>query len=126
MSSYVTFIRFIVVGISNTVVDWLLFFFFVSLNVPQVWAQTFAYSAGVVNSYMWNRIWTFRVKGAIMKQFVRFLVLNFCSLTVTIIVLYGCNQMFSVFLSKFMATISGIVINWIGSRMWVFSGKTTP
>ncbi|MGG6431558.1 GtrA family protein [Anoxybacillus sp. D401a] len=124
MSNYVTFIRFIVVGISNTVVDWLLFFFFVSLSVPQVWAQTFAYSAGVINSYMWNRIWTFRVKGPIMKQFVRFLMLNFCSLMVTIIVLYGCNQMFSVFFSKFMATISGIVINWIGSRMWVFSGKT--
>lgn len=123
LNNIVTLFRFIVVGVSNTFVDFLLFFSLIALHVPYMWAQMFGYSAGVINSYIWNRAWTFRSVGGGKKQFVRFLAVNLCSLIVTIMMLHGFREMFPIVLNKMIATISGMAINWIGSRMWVFSEK---
>ncbi|MCL6617801.1 MAG: GtrA family protein [Anoxybacillus ayderensis] len=123
LNNIVTFFRFIVVGMSNTLVDFLVFFSLIALHVPYMWAQIFGYSVGVINSYIWNRTWTFRSAGGIKKQFVRFLVVNLCSLIVTIIMLHGFREMFPIVLNKTIATVGGIAINWFGSRMWVFSEK---
>ncbi|MED0657064.1 GtrA family protein [Anoxybacillus ayderensis] len=123
LNNIVTFFRFIVVGMSNTLVDFLVFFSLITLHAPYMWAQIFGYSVGVINSYIWNRTWTFRSAGGMKKQFVRFLVVNLCSLIVTIMMLHRFSEMFPIALNKTIATMSGIAINWFGSRMWVFSEK---
>lgn len=117
----VTIFRFAVVGVGNTFVDFGLFFLLVALGMPYMWAQMFGYSAGVINSYIWNRAWTFRAEGAIMKQFARFLVVNLCSLTVTLLLLYVLNEIYPIFLSKLIATVGGMAVGWLGSYKWVFS-----
>ncbi|WP_461201835.1 GtrA family protein [Anoxybacillus sp. TBDG-1] len=118
-----TIFRFAVVGVGNTFVDFGLFFLLVALGVPYMWAQMFGYSAGVINSYVWNRTWTFRAQGAIMKQFVRFLVINLCSFVVTLLLLYALNKIYPIFLSKVIATVGGMVVGWLGSYKWVFSER---
>lgn len=117
----VTIFRFAVVGAGNTFVDFGLFFLLVALGMPYMWAQMFGYSAGVINSYIWNRTWTFRAEGAIMKQFARFLVVNLCSFTVTLLLLYVLNEIYPIFLSKLIATVGGMAVGWLGSYKWVFS-----
>ncbi|CUA80697.1 GtrA family protein [Anoxybacillus suryakundensis] len=124
LNNIVTFFRFIVVGVSNTLVDFFVFFSLVTLGMPYMWAQIFGYSVGVMNSYIWNRSWTFRAKGAIMEPFFRFLVVNVCSLMVTIAILHVCKEGLPIFWGKMIATMSGIAINWFGIRMWVFSTKS--
>ncbi len=119
----VTIFRFAVVGVGNTFVDFGLFFLLVALGMPYMWAQMFGYSAGVINSYVWNRTWTFRAQGAIVKQFVRFLVINLCSFIVTLLLLYALNKIYPIFLSKVIATIGGMGVSWLGSYKWVFSER---
>ncbi|GAC90507.1 hypothetical protein KN10_0943 [Anoxybacillus flavithermus NBRC 109594] len=115
-----TIFRFAVVGVGNTFVDFGLFFLLVALGMPYMWAQMFGYSVGVINSYAWNRAWTFRAEGAIMKQFVRFLLVNLCSFTVTLFLLYVLNEIYPIFLSKLIATLGGMAVGWLGSYKWVF------
>ncbi|MCQ5365154.1 GtrA family protein [Anoxybacillus salavatliensis] len=62
----------------------------------------------MINSYIWNRAWTFRSPGGVKKQFVRFLLVNLCSLIVTIMMLHCFSEMFPIALNKTIATMSGI------------------
>ena len=58
------FIKFGLVGISNTAVDWLVFFILVNtvlLNFEsEPIAKAIAFVVAVINSFIWNTIWTFR------------------------------------------------------------------
>ncbi|MCI4140160.1 GtrA family protein, partial [Bacillus vallismortis] len=77
--------------------------------------------AGIINSYVWNRSWTFRVKRkAGGKEIVRFLMMNIAASGITFLLLYvfqkgGCTLL----VIKLAATIGGMMVNFIGNRIWV-------
>ena len=53
-------VKFAIVGVLNTLVD---FAVFQALNLLLGWvyvAQVIGYSCGIINSYLWNSNWTFR------------------------------------------------------------------
>lgn len=120
-----TLVRFAVVGIGNTLVDFGVFFLLTSMGVSYVLAQACSYSAGVINSYVWNRTWTFRVQEkASAQQVLQFLILNLLSLGTTVVLLQLLRLAgMSLFSSKVLATIAGMAVNFIGSRFWVFSSE---
>lgn len=64
----VTLLRFGTVGVGNTLIDFGVFFLLTALNVPYLLAQVCSYTAGILNSYIWNRTWTFRVKEKVRGQ----------------------------------------------------------
>lgn len=51
--------RFAVVGVGNTVITLALYALLVSLGIHYAAAAAIAWSAGALNGYSWNRIWTF-------------------------------------------------------------------
>ncbi|AUZ26621.1 GtrA family protein [Bacillus cabrialesii] len=114
--------RFCTVGVGNTLIDFGVFFLLTACHVPYLPAQICSYSAGVINSYVWNRSWTFRVKRkAGGKEIVRFLMINIAASGITFLLLYlfqkgGCT----ILVSKLAATIGGMMVNFIGNRIWVF------
>ncbi|MEH7055316.1 GtrA family protein [Bacillus velezensis] len=114
--------RFCTVGVGNTLIDFGVFFLLAACHVPYLRAQICSYSAGIINSYVWNRKWTFRVKRkADGKEIMRFLMINLAASGITFLLLYafqkgGC----SLLVSKFAATIGGMMMNFIGNRIWVF------
>jgi putative flippase GtrA len=118
--------RFCLVGAGNTFVDFIVFFLLISFGVSALLAQVCSYTAGVVNSYVWNRIWTFRVKRkASIGEFLRFLIVNVLSLAVTLLLLFLCRDVghWPLFAGKLIATFGGIAVNFAGSRFWVFASK---
>lgn len=58
------FLKFAVVGVSNTAVDWLVYFiltgFIITDFSAKPLAKAIAFLVAVTNSYIWNTIWTFR------------------------------------------------------------------
>ncbi len=118
------FLRFCTVGVGNTAIDFTAFFLLTLGGIPYLLAQALAYAAGIVNSYFLNRRWTFRVvRKANALEAGRFIIVNGLSLLVSLgllAVLHDENQL-SLWLSKFIATGGGLVVNYIGSRLWVFS-----
>ncbi|MED4787000.1 GtrA family protein [Bacillus atrophaeus] len=105
--------RFCTVGVGNTLIDFGVFFLLTACHVPYLPAQICSYSAGIINSYVWNRNWTFRVKRkADGKEIVRFLIF----LLLYLFQKGGC----SLLVSKLAATIGGMMMNFIGNRIWLF------
>jgi len=118
------FLRFCTVGLGNTAIDFTAFFLLTLGGVPYLLAQVLAYSAGVLNSYLLNRKWTFRVvRKANVLEAGSFIIVNGLSLLLStglLALLYDANHL-NLWFAKFMATGGGMVVNYIGSRLWVFT-----
>lgn len=123
-----SFIIFGLVGIVNTGVDIGVFALLTWWQLPWLAAQVIAYGCGVMNSFLMNRKWTFRQQGALTKGLLRFILLNLLTLGVTSACMMLLHEQFGVLLwmSKGAATILGVVLNFVGSRWWVFRAEPHP
>jgi putative flippase GtrA len=116
--------KFALVGVFNTGLDFAVFIFLVyGLSFTSVWAQVLSYGIGVVNSYWWNGKWTFQSTGRgtwrEMLRFVALTAVSFAAATVLLLVLeHGLG--WSPALAKAASVIVSIVVNYSGSRYWVF------
>lgn len=118
------FLRFCTVGLANTAVDFAVFFLLNMAGIPYLPAQAISYSAGITNSFFINRKWTFHVthKANILEA-SNFIMVNGLSLLVSsgiLAVLYDMNHL-NLWLCKVIATGAGVLINFMGNRLWVFA-----
>ncbi|WNR44050.1 GtrA family protein [Paenibacillus roseipurpureus] len=119
--------RFAVVGVANTAIDFLVFFLLTYARHTSVAAQIISYAAGTFNSFLCNRKWTFRVtKRATGKEIISFLSVNGLSLLVSIILLEGMQQIsvFPLIICKAVATAGSLIVNYLGTRKWVFQTRS--
>ncbi|WP_411345172.1 GtrA family protein [Paenibacillus sp. WLX1005] len=115
-------VRFAAVGVSNTVIDFIVFMLLQNLTGVAA-AQILGYSAGTANSYYWNRKWTFaRDKGWDVGELIRFLVVNICVAVITSIAISLVPVTIPVWMAKIAVTILGLGINFGFSKLWVFRG----
>lgn len=113
-------IRFATVGVSNTVIDFIIFMLLQSVT-GVVAAQFIGYGAGTLNSYLWNRRWTFaRGKGFDFSEMIRFLLVNITVAIITTIAISLVPASIPVWIAKVAVTILGLAINYTVSKLWVF------
>lgn len=113
-------IRFATVGVSNTVIDFIVFMLLQSVT-GVVAAQFIGYGAGTLNSYLWNRRWTFaRGKGFDFSEMIRFLLVNITVAIITAIAISLVPASIPVWIAKVAVTILGLAINYTVSKLWVF------
>ena len=137
-------VKFAIVGVLNTLVD---FAVFQTLNLTLGWvyaAQVLGYTFGVINSYLWNSNWTFRKERTkSFREMSLFLLVNILSLCVSLGVMWLCREVLGVTnawaagwmpaslsgfikgdtIAKLIATCFSIVVNYVGNRLFVFNGK---
>lgn len=119
-------LRFSCVGCLNTIVDFGIFSLLNSLfGFNYVISQILSYSSGTLNSYIFNKFWTFndtKTSKKTTKEIVQFIVVNSASLGVSLVslgILMKDNYMNS-FLAKIISMILAQVVNFLGYRFWVF------
>ena len=117
------FTRFCAVGLSNTMIDFAIFFIFVHIGFPVFVSQAVAFSAGMLNSFLWNRLWSFKVCHPVtMNEVLRFITINLLALATTyfLLILFIEGNQSSLYFSKILASVGGIFVTFIGSKLWVF------
>jgi putative flippase GtrA len=117
------YLKFCIVGGLNTAIDFLVFSLLSCLGVYYIIAQCVSYGCGVVNSYFFNRTWTFQHQDKRSKYaFLKFTTLNVFTLIVTSFLLTLLHYKFSIPLpySKVLVTIVSVGLNYIGTKFWVF------
>ena len=144
------FSKFIVVGFSNFIVSFVIFYYFYNYwklsaifygllgqagrNLENIVLQAGAasldatlanivgYSAGIINSFTWNKLWTFEAKKKTAKQFGRFLVLNlFCLLLSSAFLFVFTDYLGWAYLPVWFITMGIItLVNFAVSKYWVF------
>ncbi|KPK22459.1 MAG: hypothetical protein AMJ61_17100 [Desulfobacterales bacterium SG8_35_2] len=68
-------------GAGRNLEDFLLQFGAGSLDATL--ANTIGYGAGIVNSFIWNKFWTFKARHETGQQFLRFVILNIVCLVLS-------------------------------------------
>ncbi len=117
--------KYTLVGGLNTGVDFAVFCALeYGVGMGSVWAQTISYIAGVANSYLLNRYWTFQVKDKrSMAELMRFILINVLSFAAATAVLLGLEQGgLESALAKIVSVICSLAVNYVGYRLWVFRG----
>lgn len=117
-------IRFLTVGASGTLLDLALF---AVLKQAFGWAtlpaNIVSFSAGILNNFTWNRLWTFadvRAKRAYV-QFLQFAVVSLGGLLLNTLLVLFLEPLSGVALAKALAT--GVVVCWnfSANRYWTFN-----
>ena len=120
------FIKFSITGVMNTAVDFFVFTVLLWVGVGIYLAQVISYSAGMLNSYIINRKWTFNSKGKFLSaQMIKFIAANLTLLCVSLVVLktvtgFGLHEL----IAKLCATCVTMVLGFLVNRLWVFKDKT--
>lgn len=143
-------VRFCVVGLFNTIVDYGLFYIFISwANIHKSVAQILSTSVAMCGSYLINRCWTFGKEGrGNFGEIVRFLTINILAMFSVIALTHlfydilhieslansvlrsaGIDFTFmgdaAIMLCKVAASVFSLMINFFGNKFWVFREKQT-
>ncbi|MCS7461588.1 GtrA family protein [Paenibacillus doosanensis] len=120
---YVRFLKFSAVGAMNSLIDLAVFTVLTYFQMYYLAAQCISFLCGVLNSYAFNRSWTFQRTGRIdRREFLKFLTLNTAVLLLTSGVLSFLYAQLDLplLVSKLGSAAAGVCINFAGSRLWVF------
>jgi len=117
----VSFIRFVIVGVSNTALGYAIFWF-AHRTLPAFSSQVVSYLLSMLWSYYWNRRWTFKsssnVTGEAVKFFssqIAFMFLSASSLGFLVDHLHENASL------SWLFTVAVItVLNFVVSRFWSF------
>lgn len=120
----IRFIKFGMVGVINTLVNWIIFFILNALGMYYILANIIAYILGTVNSYLWNTLWVFKYKDKTSTETtIKFIILNLIGLGLNTGILYVlvdlCNL--NKFIGLVITTAIVMIINYIVNKLWVFS-----
>lgn len=118
------FVKFAIVGASNTIVDFSVFLFMRRvLHLHYLEANFLAFSVAAPWSYIFNRTWTFRDKNPrIHTQFVKFFLVAVVGLGLTSFFLYvfiGLLDLYDV-VAKVLVIALVLFWNFLANRRWTF------
>ncbi|TVX97069.1 GtrA family protein [Cohnella terricola] len=121
-------IKFIVVGFSNTMLSYLLFVICVEIfNLSHSWSLGISYLVGIVNSYYWNRKWTFRLQNySGMAPFLKFISVYFLTYLVNLAVLeiLMSANLWNSLINQAVALTVTTMMSYTGHKYWSFKSQT--
>ena len=119
--------KFGIVGVLNTLLT--LFIIWICLRLFH-WSDTVSnvvgYGLGVINSFFWNRKWTFAYKGKLSTSFTKFIVVFIVSYLVQLGVLQLLLRYLHTdnYYCHLLAMVVYTVINFSLNKIFTFKNKT--
>lgn len=139
-------LKFNIVGLLNTAIDVGAFTLLTGLGVSVIFAQPAGYGLGLLNSYIFNKRWTFRTdigqsqssettgtieqhldgtdgaRSSGKNEVTKFLLVNLITFGLNSLILWGCYDLAGMheWLSKCIATVVTLAANYLGYSRWVF------
>lgn len=126
--------RFLAVGAVGTVLDFSLLTLLKLAGLPTLFANSFSFTAGLLNNFTWNRLWTFNNGGQTdwRKQFVKFTLISLFGLVINNLIVLSLEGIFGNLLgypewgylpAKVIATSVVMFWNYFANRAWTFKNN---
>jgi putative flippase GtrA len=118
------FFKFALVGFINTAVFYGIYFALLQLGFNYVIALTVGTVVGIVNSYLWNKIFTFRVKKKSLWESVKFFLVYGVQYLSNLLIIHICVSHIGISeeLAGLLAISVGVFISYFGHKFWTFRG----
>jgi putative flippase GtrA len=118
-------VKFGAVGVLNTGIDLGLYFVFtrwLGLAALPVAAKSLSYSAGILNSFLWNKFWTFQSRAGTWATLVPFVLTNLVGLGINAGLLQVCLKTLHLpeLVALMLATCTTLVWNFLISKFVIF------
>lgn len=118
------FVKFGMVGAMNTILDYGLYTFFVTLiHINYLVANALSFCVALINSFYLNRNWTFRQGGSNWRrEAIKYFVVYISGLLIGEALLYIFVDRFHIheLLGKAMIVAVVLFWNYLGIRFWAF------
>lgn len=119
----IQFIKFGIVGVSNTLISLLIYYALIYFNINYIVANTFGFIVSVLNSYYWNSKYVFDKsdKGhlkPVIKTFISYGITFILSTILLIIMVDYLN--ISQIIAPILNLIITIPLNFLLNKFWAF------
>ena len=126
------FLRFLVIGCSNTIVSFAVYIMAIkflpnSIGMTSV-AQIVSYSAGILWSFIWNRLWVFQSKERVINEGFRFLVVQISLLLASALMIGLAVDIFNTHRIWAWIIVMAIItlLNYALLKFWAFRNGKNP
>lgn len=119
-------IKFGWVGVLNTVLGYAIFFVCIYIfKLHYSLALIIEYIFGISNSYIWNKLWTFKSKNRANKEIFKFIIVYIISLVFNYAILFLLIDILNIkaAISQIIALIIIFPITFIGHKRWTFKNR---
>lgn len=116
------FIKYILVGLMNTGVFYGIYYIMLRLGFFYAISVTVGTIVGIINSYFWNKYFTFKSEKKSISETVKFLTVYFVQYLSNLLVIHLCvnNVGVSAELAGLVAISIGLFISYFGNKFWSF------
>ncbi len=122
-------IKFSIVGAFGASVSYSIFYLlYRAFSVNHVISSSIGYFLSAATIFLFNRQWTFNIKqGNVTKNFVMFMILMILSFIVNSVSIYFFTDVIKLKaeLSQIITMTITTIVNFMGSKFWVFKQKPT-
>tara|TARA_S200000501_G_C20214984_1_gene478996 strand:- start:38 stop:490 length:453 start_codon:yes stop_codon:yes gene_type:complete len=107
---------------AHTYLFYVVLFVTLSLNLHYIFASILGFFSGFLVGFIVNRKWTFSQQGHTKTRLFRYFFVHIITLLVNIITIYFFTEylLFRPEFSQFFAICLCAILNFIGSKLWVF------
>ncbi len=122
-SHYQRLSKFAIVGVVNTAIDFAVFYALYDVyEVNFVFAHILAFFVALVNSFIFNALWTFKSlkTDQLIRQALSFFVIGVIGLSLSTLCIYIASAYINVYIAKIMATLVSLIWNYSASWLFVF------
>ncbi|MDR2600789.1 MAG: GtrA family protein [Oscillospiraceae bacterium] len=118
----VQIIKFCFVGVLNTAVYYIVYLLLLKIGFNYAVAATVGTLAGIINSYLFNKFFTFKSKKKSIAEIIKFCIVYLIQFLSNLLVIYICVNFIG--LSEELAGIppvfTGMIISFLGHKFWSF------
>ena len=117
------FVRFLVVGVGNTVLSFIAYRLLLTVDTPYAVAALLAFAVGALNGYIFNRSWTFAARDTTRARvlYVAFQAAGAGATSLLVILLVDAGIGHSL---AYLASIPPVTIGlFLANRLWTFSDR---
>ena len=118
-------IKFIFVGLLNTGVYYVVYFVLLRLGFFYAISHTIGNIIGIINSYFWNKFFTFRSKAKSINETLRFITVCILHYLFVLLIIYICIEHMgtSPELAGLIGAFIGMIVSYLGHKFWSFKIK---
>lgn len=124
MKSVVQFIKFGIVGVSNTVISLVVYYLLLWLGAPYLIANTISWIVSVFNAFYWNNRYVFKNDTPWLKSLVKTYISYSVSFLVGSLLLVGFIEGIGVSdkIAPLLTLVVSIPMNFAMNKYWTFKG----